>query len=426
MADVGKKVLASGGVKVGQAVLGIVTTLLLARWLGAQDFGRCAFALTIGTLLSVMAQLGWPTLLTREIARSRIAGSWSRVRGVIRYSNWMVLGIGGVLACLPVLVGISMLSGPDARGGAALIACGFFVPAAAFAGLRSASLRGLERVLSGQLLDAVVRPVVFLATVLAMYAGLPLSPANVMVAQAFATVAALLVGVWILARALPADFRVTTPEYESRAWLASLGPLAFVSGAQIFSAQIDVVILGLMVDPASVGSYKIAVTIASQVAFSTWLVNAVFAPHIVKLHVDGDDEGLRRLIRKGGLYSLVVAVPGLIVIFSLGGSGIAYLLGAGYRSAYVPMLILAVGQLLAVSAGPVGLLLGMTGNEKYVARAVGASVVASAGLNVVLIHFYGVVGAAIATAAALVMMRFLLFRYARRHVRAYGGSPDAT
>lgn len=419
MANVGRKMIESGGVKVGQAILGVVTTLWLARWLGAEDFGRYAFALTIGTLLSVVAQLGWPTLLTREIARSRIAGQWSKVRGVIRYSNRMVFGLSFFFAAVPILIGIAKISGADPRAGAAFIACGVFVPLAAFAGLRSAALRGLERVLSGQLLDAIVRPVFFLAITLAAATSLHLSAAAAMWAQAAATLVSLLFGAWILSRALPTDLPDKEPVYDSQAWLSSLLPLAFVSGAQIFSAQIDVIVLGLMSEPDAVGRYKIAVTIAAQVAFATWMVNAVFAPHIVRLHMSGEHEPLRMLVRKGGRYSLLIAVPVLAVILLLGQNGIVRFLGEDFRSAYVPMVILAVGQLLAVSAGPVGLLLGMTGNERYVARAVGVSVVVSLVLNIILINFYGTTGAAVATATALVVSRLLLFHYARKYVPAY-------
>src|SRR5690606_21932557 len=90
-------------------------------------------------------------------------------------------------------------------------------------------------------------------------------------------------------------------------------------------------------------------------------------------------------------------------------------LGPEYRDAYWPMVIVGVGQLLGVTAGPVGILLGMTGHERDVAKALAIATTISVILTAVLANAFGAIGAAAATAAALVLTRFLLKRLVALH-----------
>ena len=88
--------------------------------------------------------------------------------------------------------------------------------------------------------------------------------------------------------------------------------------------------------------------------------------------------------------------------------GIALVLGEVYLPAWLPLVILAAAQLLTGLFGPVAMLLNMQGLEK---RTVGAGVFAAASnvaLNAVLIPRYGMVGAAVATGASLLVWNISL------------------
>lgn len=50
-------------------VLGALLTIVAARKLGVQDYGLYAFALSLGYILSLVVDFGFPQLITREIAR---------------------------------------------------------------------------------------------------------------------------------------------------------------------------------------------------------------------------------------------------------------------------------------------------------------------------------------------------------------------
>ena len=78
------------------------------------------------------------------------------------------------------------------------------------------------------------------------------------------------------------------------------------------------------------------------------------------------------------------------------------------------MIILAVGQLLNVASGPVGTILSMSRQERFVGIGMLASVVCNILLNYLLIPQYGVNGAAIATAISVGVWNLLMIVFAKR------------
>jgi O-antigen/teichoic acid export membrane protein len=60
--------LGSGGLKVANRALALILSLMLARLFGTESYGTYASLMAALTLLAVLASLGMPTLLLREVA----------------------------------------------------------------------------------------------------------------------------------------------------------------------------------------------------------------------------------------------------------------------------------------------------------------------------------------------------------------------
>ena len=106
------------------------------------------------------------------------------------------------------------------------------------------------------------------------------------------------------------------------------------------------------------------------------------------------------------LLPIALFVVGFLFLF--GEDVIRLLFGEPYLPAYVPLVILASGQLINVAFGSVGQFLTMTGHERDSLSSLGLSAVANVALNAILIPRYGGVGAAIATALSVVIWNVLL------------------
>jgi hypothetical protein len=68
--------------KAGYILLTFGTTVLLARGLGAQDYGVFSYVYALISLLSIPAQFGLPTLVVRETAQAMARKEYGFVQGV--------------------------------------------------------------------------------------------------------------------------------------------------------------------------------------------------------------------------------------------------------------------------------------------------------------------------------------------------------
>ena len=70
--------------KIASTGLVFITSLVLARILLAKGYGAYIYAISWVYLLSIPAMMGFPTLITRELARYKTQEDWGILRGVLR------------------------------------------------------------------------------------------------------------------------------------------------------------------------------------------------------------------------------------------------------------------------------------------------------------------------------------------------------
>src|SRR5690606_6331697 len=77
---------------------------------------------------------------------------------------------------------------------------------------------------------------------------------------------------------------------------------------------------------------------------------------------------------------------------------------------WIPLLVLCGGQLINVFFGSVGVVLNMSGHERDTLIGVGFGLTVNLVLSVILIPFYGAVGAAISIASGMLAWSFYMAR----------------
>ncbi|MEO0985183.1 MAG: polysaccharide biosynthesis C-terminal domain-containing protein [Cyanobacteria bacterium J06639_14] len=85
------------------------------------------------------------------------------------------------------------------------------------------------------------------------------------------------------------------------------------------------------------------------------------------------------------------------------------LFGPEFIAAKGSLIVLILGQLVNVGAGSVGYLMTMTGYQNQSALVMVVSALANVILNLMGIHFFGIIGAAIATALSMAMWNIWLY-----------------
>jgi len=404
--------------KISQAFFSFITTMLLARIFGAEGYGIYAYAFAFGTLLSIPAQAGLPTLVIRETARGMAKQKPELVRGIWRWASKVA-----VLISLSLLfvTGIVFLILKGKKFG--VKEWTFFwslllIPFMCLGNLRGAALRGLHKVVIGQLPEFFIRPALFLIfiCIAGFFLHQKLTPPQVMALNVFSAILAFTIGTWLLWKNTPLSIHKATPIYDKKRWFGSLIPLAFIAGMGVINNQTDIVMLGIFKPSAEVGIYKVAVQIAFFASFGLQAVNMVVAPRFATFYTKSEMNRLQHLVTRSAqaVLALNLLVTGFFVLF--GRTFLDVIFGREYTFAYVPLLILLGGQLVNSAAGSVGFLLNMTGHEKDTARGVALAAGINIVLNFLLIPQLGSKGAAIATAVSMMTWNIVLWWLVRRRL----------
>lgn len=391
------------------AALSVLVTVILARVLGVDGFGEYAYVLAILTLLALPAQAGIPQLVTRETALSMVRKSTARVVGIWRWATKIGVVMGGAIA---LGLGVVQMAWPDVMGeNADLFFAGLLLPLAlALTHIVAAFLRGLRNVVLAQLVGSVTAPLVFIVFICVLLGiNTEITPSSAMGLNFLSTGIALSLGMLLFFKVRPwRAVEKIEPAYETKAWMKSLMPLSMITGFSFINAQVALVMLGILAAKMDVGVYKAMLVFSSALLIAQQAINDVISPYLVSSHETGNKHKLETIVFMTALASFVLMLfPALIFAF-WGGSIIELVYGEEYRTGYVALVILLVGQVVNAGSGPVALLLNMTGHERYTLRGVGVSTILNVVLNVILIPKYGIAGAAVASALTVMGWNLIL------------------
>lgn len=407
-----KGVLGTAGIRIAHAGIGFVIAIVLARMLEPAGYGTYSFVMALVAFLAIPSELGIPGLAVREIAVTNARKEWAYMRGFIVRAHQTI----GLLSVVLAMAGAIVLSIWGGRLDPVKLQCMWLglvlVPLVSLGALRGAMLRGLRKVVLGQLPEQIIRPAVLLALILL----LPLlgnsleSPVGVMSVQIIAITTAFLSGLYLFLRNRPAELSGAEPRFRTSTWLMSSIPFGLSATMQLINGRTDILVLGVFHTDADVGIYRVAVQIAAVVIFGLQAVNAIQGPHIAHLYAKGDMQRLQTMVTRSSQAILMFAVPIVLVIVLFGERIIRTIFGAEYQAAYIPLLILCVGQLVNASMGSVASLLNMTGHERDTTRIIIISAIVNVILNFSLAPVWGMIGAAVATASTLIVWNLLMWR----------------
>jgi O-antigen/teichoic acid export membrane protein len=231
------------------------------------------------------------------------------------------------------------------------------------------------------------------------------APAQAWVAIActFAAIGvALLVQVVLLLRRMRRVLPEVPRRYRLREWATASLPLAASDLALLGFSFADVVLLGLFVPPETVAVYFAATRILQFVVFASYAASAVTASRMAEAKAMGNVAALNALVvRTARLTSAATVVVGIGVL--LAAPFLLRMFGPGFDASFWPLAVLVAGTVTYSVFGPAEDALNMLGGERLSAAIATTAVGVAVLLNLVLIPFYGLMGAAVAMAVANVL-----------------------
>ena len=392
--------------------------IVLARLLGdPKAYGDYAVTLIWMYLLILPAKIGFDTAALRFVAAYKAQSEWGLLRGFIRRSHQIVLGLSILIAALGGGFVWALWAAGRLRP-ELLVVClvvWLVLPFQALLELSSACIRGLKHVVMALAPKTVLRNSFLLggAVLLAFALGGHLRPAHAMGVHLAAVCLALIISTAFLRRSLPKDVASARPQYETSHWRSVALPLMLVSGFYLLLGQTDVLMLGVMRGNAEAGVYRAASQTAQMVRFGLTAVGVIAAPMISELYTQGRTRELQRMATVAAWLTFATVVPlvGIGIFFA---RPILSLFGPEFTQGHLVLMVLLSMQSVIAMGGLSDFFMTMTQHQREAAILLGATALCNILLNAFLIPRYGIMGAAAATAATLIINKLTVLVYVYR------------
>jgi O-antigen/teichoic acid export membrane protein len=181
-----------------------------------------------------------------------------------------------------------------------------------------------------------------------------------------------------------------------------------ISLFQAVRAPLIVIISAAYVDSQQLAYYVAAHRLANVMSLALLGISG-FASPLISQHFALAEftklQALAHLAARGAFAGALVTALILIVF----GYDLLGLFGAGFATAYVPLLILLGGEIIAAAAGPVGFFLTMTDHQRSATRIEAVTSAIAIALALVLVPRYGILGAALVVSSGSALRNIFMF-----------------
>jgi len=412
-------------VRVGSAVLALVSQVLLARWMGSFQFGIYIYVWTWVLMIGALSDVGLASAARRFIPEYTELKSPELLRGFLTGSRWLAFAIATAI-------------GAASAGAVALFAPWLdeFTKVPLYLACLTIPIYGLVQVQAGiaqsySWPNLALMPfyiwrqfTITVAMGAAYLLGAPTDAVTAMLIAVATAWAVTLVQLVLLDRRLKTAVPAGPRHYEVKTWLATSLPIFMVEFFYLLLTYVDILTLERFRSPDEVSVYYAGARLLALVAFIYFAISGATTHKFTEYHVAGDKRRLASFFAETVKWTFWPSLAACALILALGRPLLA-LFGNNFERGYGVMFILAVGMLARAAVGPAERLLNMLGERRQCAMIYAAAFAINLGLCILLIPRLGIEGAGVATSSALVAESIMLYLVAKRrlgfHVFIMGG-----
>ncbi|MFM9942273.1 MAG: lipopolysaccharide biosynthesis protein [Hyphomicrobiaceae bacterium] len=406
-------------IRVLSAGLLYLSQIVLARWMGSFEYGIYVFVWTLVLVLGGLSNLGISTVMIRLLPEYRETGQADLARGLLRYGRLMVLASSTVMALLGLgglkLFGAHVSSYYILPAYLALIC----VPMITLSDVQDGIGRGRGWMKTALFPPYVLRPLLVLATMSVAHSlGWPMCAVTATGAAIVATWIAAVTQTLLLRQRLSRDLPDGPAARPADLWLKTSLPLFAITGSELLLQNTDVLIVSHFLTPEHAAIYFAAAKTMSLVMFIHYAVGSAVANRFSALNARGDKAELAAFVSDAVRWTFWPSLVAALGILAMG-LPLLSLFGPNFTSGYPVMFVLVLGFLGRAAMGPSEFILNMLGQQKVCAIIIASMAALNIVLGVVLVPRFGIMGAAVATATALILGALLntLFAYRRLGLR---------
>ena len=398
------------GAQVVVVGVGLVTSILISRWLGPHGRGVLALVNVIAATTALMATLGLGTAYT--FLAGKRTHPYERVVG-----HMVVTAVASGAATAGLLVAFSgplresVLKGLTAEELAITAASVPFVYLGFFFSSFMLGAGDAERVAYVQVGGGFATLSLIVAVVVVAHRGVLGAVVVTAVVAMLGALSYLVVGV----RRYGISFRGLRPinafatAYGAKTYLGLL--------SSQFWLRADVLILNFYAGPNAVGEYAVATSIAEQV----WVLDSSVSQAVVHEVIGSSTEEAGELVAKTTRNVALLAGASCVAIGAVAPWVVPILFGHFFKSAVAPLWLLLPGVLAVAIARPISsFFYGQLGKPGFTSAVSAVTAVVGVGAYFALVPSFGASGAAVGSSFAYVVP---LLAYVPRFARTTGIAP---
>jgi len=385
--------------------LSFITQLVLARFLGVENFGDYVYITTWMTTLTLLGKLGFDVAAIRYVAEYRAKEDWPRLMGFIQRAIQVTIILS--LISMGLIGGMTqIMANYGVIEGRLSLLFWIGTPILLLSALREVQigiLRGLGQVLKAISLDMVVFPLLIVTTI-SGYSLLTVARIDAttgIFSYLLAIGLVVIVQRFYIRKYLPSSSAIISSIYSTKEWMGTSLAMSFTSGVQVLIHRMDVLAIGTFIGTSQAGIYSIAVRLVHLITLSLNVTNLASAHLFAPLERLGRLDRLQKIVYLTAKLTFLSTLPGILILF-FWADYILQLFGKGFISGLPILQILLVGEIVNISTGPNGLLLNMTGHHKKMVWILACTAALDFGLIAVLLPYWGSIGVATATAVSVI------------------------
>ena len=402
-------------VKIGGMGAGLFVSVFLGRTLGANGLGIIDLANRIITLLLVISMLGMDQVLIKHIAIAYESKYWQQIKSSI-FTSTIINGLISLAICIIGIIFSPFFSNHIFKEPQLItplrIAFIAIIPQT-ISRIYGSGLIGIRKIWQSNLVNETLSMWIISIILITLYfLNVKLNVINVAIIYAIGrvTVTFSILSYW----------KNNFPYKINRNWLGKpmlkmALPLLLVTSTSVIAANSSLILLGWIDSTYNVGLYSVATRLALLVSFFLQITNAAISPKLAALFSQNQLIEMEKMVQRVTTGLIVIAVICLL-FFAMLGNWILSFWGENFKEAFPVLLILAIGQFFNIATGCAGLLLIMCGHEKDHSRISILFLLLNLILNIILIKYYGIVGAATATTITVIGENIVKFIFVKKRI----------
>jgi O-antigen/teichoic acid export membrane protein len=400
------------GGQVFSVVVNLVTQVLIVRYLAKESYGAFAYALSVVTVAQVVAGLGLRRGVGRFMPIYEERGEPGLAAGTLVFALATVLSLG--LAVVLLVAGLRGTIAGSVSGGdgvTVLVIMMLLVPVLAVGDVLDGAFAVFTRPRAILMRRFVLAPLMRLCAV-----GLLALSHSGVTFLAWGYVVTGVAGIAIYApmllpvmrdRGLLEHVRRDRLTMPIRAVMRFSAPLL---SSDLTSAALNSsgpIVVGVLIGAAEVASLRAVLPVALTMGYVLTSFGHLFVPLASRLYARGDRVELNRLYWQTATWTTLLAYPIFIVALVLAEPLTVLLFGQRYESSASILAVLAVGQFVNAAAGHNTVLLAVFHRLRFIVLANAIAIIIDLALVVLLAHWHGALGAAIAMSVTYLILNAL-------------------